>query len=85
MFEWVRTFFEWFWNLVVSYGQGLWGRIVEAIPSWAPNFAPYTGYLGAADQWFPLSEGVMMLGAYMAFLLVFVVVKMVLKLIPGIG
>lgn len=85
MFDWVRQFYEWMWERLTDAGEALWQEIAERFPNYVPDFGQYSQYLSAANQWFPLSEGVVMAAAFFGFLLVFVVGKMVLKLIPGVG
>ena len=80
--------FWWNWLLstMLDMANSLMGAIVNNMPSgWQANISGIAPYVSLANAWVPIDLGLVLLGLYYTFLGVFVAVKFILKLIPGIG
>lgn len=86
----LKDFARWVIDFMVGLFIGLIDWVVGLIPdnfkttvetSWA-TFSPY---FAAANEWIPLYECLTLVGLYLAFVVVFSVLKIVIKLIPFVG
>jgi hypothetical protein len=86
------VFIAWLWEIIA----GLAATLVSPLLDWFPNVTPVLNdglaawmslmtYLEVANAWIPLDAGFVLLNLYAAFMLQFLVVKLVLKLAPFIG
>lgn len=94
MIEWIlegiKDAFYWFLDLVFDVFGVLVGAIFDALPSsWqtsiATGIAQVQPYFDAINRWIPVQEMFGMFLTYMAILLLFSIIKIVVKMIPGIG
>jgi len=76
----IRIGFEWLNNLI-------W--MIPPIGDFADDYVAEFSYVmclvGALDKFFPLTESYFFLNIFMYFLLMFIIVKYIWKLIPGTG
>ena len=79
IWEWVQ---DTFWSAL----SGLADSFMSMLPqSFQVNCASLAGYMAIANCWIPLDLGLSLLLIYWGFVSMFVMIKMVLKLIPWIG
>ena len=79
-------FWDWLVESVDTIFSALLDHLFAAIPEqFQADAASYGQYIEVANAWVPLDYGITLLGIYYTFLSVFVVIKFVLKLIPGVG
>jgi hypothetical protein len=79
------------WWLLRMFGD--WATwFIEQIPDMSSILGQYSSPITTAmqlmsklDKFFPLSEAVSLLGIFIVFLLIFLSVKLILKLIPTVG
>lgn len=82
----LEAFWSWLTDSVDGIFDSLLDYLFAAIPdAFQADASTYRQYIEVANVWVPLDYGITLLGAYYTFLSVFVVIKFVLKIIPGIG
>jgi hypothetical protein len=81
----------WFIDLFFSYGEWFLLQLVNVL-GMENILSRYSGVITAVmaqcskmDAFFPLHESVELLGVFLSFLVIFLAVKLILKLIPSIG
>ena len=97
--EWWQELFEWliqkvvdgFWA-VIEYFISLGKWFVDMLPSVGAIIAEYEetfGFvmrlIGRFDSFFPITESLALLSIFILFVTLFLLVKLILKLIPTIG
>ncbi len=90
MMEWVleafKAFFCWLIDLIFAGVMPVWAMLVGLFPDgMLPLFQTTGSVLATVDAWFPLSEAASMFLVWWLFLLTFIVIKLVLKLLPFVG
>lgn len=90
MLDWLKEAGVWLWDWLLgtltAIGEAVWGGFLQVLPDVSgTSLAPWFDVLSVANQWLPIDAAVVLLGAFWTFSMSFTVVKMVLKLIPGIG
>jgi len=83
------------WYLVSEFnGFVFWlaGWALESFPDFGETVGQYSNgfssslqLIGMLNQYFPLTESSVLFGVYMGFMFIVLVVRLVLKLIPGTG
>jgi hypothetical protein len=83
---------SWLFDLIATIALGILQPLLDFFPSLAPAIQSAVStwmsllyYVEVANAWIPVDAGMVFLGIYSGFLLVFLTVKFVLKLIPFIG
>jgi len=77
IFDWAIMMGNWFISMFPNIGAFL--------QSYSGAFNTTMILVGKLNQFFPLTELVTLLGFYVTFMLLFLVVKFIMKLIPTIG
>lgn len=81
-----KKVWNWFYDYLLGIGEVCINLMLGYIPtSWAPNVVPLLFYFEVANSWVALDYGFSLLGVYYSSLLVFIIVKFILKLIPTVG
>lgn len=88
--RWLKEFFSWVWGwfyrALIALAVWVVGLVVMVIPdNWCPAFDKLLVYFEYANCWVALDFGFGMLAIYIMYEIVFITVKFLLKLIPGIG
>lgn len=86
MLCWLQQF--WFWVLCQLIGliTPPMTRLISVIPDgWVPAIDQVAVFFGFVNSWIALDVGFAILGLVIPFLIIFIVVKFVLKLIPTVG
>lgn len=74
------------WAFLHDGLQAYFLELLEHLPPTLSNvLAPWVQYFAFANLWFPVGEWFTFFAVFMTFKTVFIVVKIVLKLIPTIG
>ena len=82
----LTAFWEWLNTTVADLFTTVLDLLLAAVPSdYQAQGAVFRQYTEIANCWVALDYGLTMLGVFYTFLGVFVVLKFVLKLIPGLG
>lgn len=88
--KWLKAFFTWVWSwfymMIVQFAVWIIGLFLFMIPEdWCPAMGQFLIYLEYANCWVALDFGIGLLSVFYAFSLVFIITKLILKLIPTIG
>ena len=82
----LKTIICWMLELMFALAEPFWYFLVDKLPSGLLSVAVLSvHYFKSADAWLPLTEGLVIYGLWWLFLMWFVVVKFILKLVPFIG
>lgn len=88
--DWVldafKEFFCWLIDFIFGGVMPAWAMLIGIFPDGMLPVVQMSGsVLATVDAWFPLSEGVTMFVGWWMFLVSFVAVKWLLKLVPFVG
>lgn len=83
----LKLVWDWFSDLLVSFGQMAITQIIALLPGSAIDTlnqkSSVIGFaLSAANAWAPIDVAVTLAGSYIVFVLGFLAVKVIIKLIP---
>ena len=82
----LMMFGEWLLELPLQGLQVLLDQMWAALPaSLQTDMSSMVAYFEAVNEWAPLGEALAVFGAVMTFKFVFVIVKLIVKLIPTVG
>lgn len=83
---------SWFFDLIAGIALAILQPLLDWIPSILPalqsaiaTWQSLLYYIEVANAWVPVDVGMILLGLYAGFLLIFLIVKVILKLTPFIG
>lgn len=90
MLDWLieagQWLFDWLLGRLQDLGDVIWGGFLSSLPDASgTSLAPFYDVLSVANQYVPIDAAVALLVAYWTFQAGLIVVRMVLKLIPGVG
>jgi hypothetical protein len=83
----IKAAVGWFFSLVQSFGQWAINYILDSIPGEAMAQGSSAGntvriYINAANSWVPIDFALTLFSTFMAFVITYLTVKIVIKLIP---
>lgn len=82
----LKEIFFWFIDLIVSAFATVLNGVVEAFPEFPETWSTIIDYCGYANYWLPISEMIVIMNAYIAFMIVQTILKLGIKLfIPSVG
>lgn len=83
--SWFAWLIDWLKGLILAVLLPVLRELGQLIPpEWHDGIATAISWLGYIDTWVPLAFGIKLLVAYYAIKAVLIVIKYVLKAIPGV-
>ena len=79
------TLFDWFFDVGIELVETFFPNISDYVAPYLATIDFAMVWVGRLNDFFPLTEAGVLLGVFWAFILVFLSIKFILKIIPGIG
>ena len=79
------TLCDWIFDVGIGFVKMFFPNISEYIAPFVATINYAMVFMGRLNQFFPLVEIGVLLGIFWVFVILFLIIKLVLKLIPGIG
>jgi hypothetical protein len=83
----LKAFWDWFIDIIISLGATVAGWILSAIPDGAVGHLAGAWNscmvgISAANEWAPISEALQFAVAYVSFVIAYLLIKILIKMIP---